>query len=320
MEQLISVIVPVYRVEDYLHRCVDSILRQTYSCIEVILVDDGSPDKCGAICDEYAAGDVRVIVLHQPNRGLSAARNAGLAVAKGDLVAFVDSDDWVHPSLLSELLRLMDKHDADIAACRFLRTTQEDPVVAELPPEVKVYSSAEALRHLLGPLFGDLVVAPAKLYRRALFDGIRYPEGRFHEDAFVAHNMIWTARTIVLTSARLYYYWQREGSITASRDARRLSDARDSYRARAEFYYRIGMGSEANITYQKLFWIYFKDRQEAREAGDGALALRLLREMQALAIVMATVSKDLPITIAMFKTSPRLIDLYLRLRAPRLRW
>lgn len=321
MEPLITVIVPVYKVEDYLRRCVDSILRQTYRCIEVILIDDGSPDNCGAICDEYAAADERVTVLHQRNRGLSAARNAGLAAARGDFVAFVDSDDWVHSSLLTELVRLMDEHDADISACKLRRTVRENtPELNESPAEVLVFSSRDALHQLPGPLYGDLVVANAKLYRKTLFDGIRYPEGRVHEDAFVAHKVIWTTSTIVFTSARLYYYWQRADSITASRDALRLLDARDCYRDRAEFFHRIGMHVESDVTYQKLFWVYFKDRRELCAAGDRALARKLLLEMQALAIVMGTVSSNLPITIRMFRTFPRLIDSYLRFRAPRLHW
>ena len=131
MNNLISVIIPVYKVEPYLHNCIDSVLASTYRDLEVILVDDGSPDNCGAICDEYAAKDNRIIVIHQANQGLSAARNAGLAKATGDYIAFVDSDDIVSPVMYEKMLWAMRVTNADMAACEYTRTENElDPVCA----------------------------------------------------------------------------------------------------------------------------------------------------------------------------------------------
>lgn len=116
-EKLLSVIVPVYKVEPYLHRCVDSIRNQTYKNLQIILVDDGSPDNCGKICDEYAELDARIIVVHQENRGLSGARNTGLRYAKGEYVAFVDSDDWIAPTMYETLVRMIERNDLDMARC-----------------------------------------------------------------------------------------------------------------------------------------------------------------------------------------------------------
>lgn len=121
-EKLLSVIVPVYKVEPYLHRCVDSIRNQTYKNLQIILVDDGSPDNCGKICDEYAELEARIIVVHQKNRGLSGARNTGLRYAKGDYVAFVDSDDWIDSSMYETLVDMIEKNDLDMARCGIVET------------------------------------------------------------------------------------------------------------------------------------------------------------------------------------------------------
>lgn len=121
-EKLLSVIVPVYKVEPYLHRCVDSIRIQTYKNLQIILVDDGSPDNCGKICDEYTELDARIIAVHQKNRGLSGARNTGLRYAKGEYVAFVDSDDWIVPMMYETLVGMIEKNDLDMARCGIIET------------------------------------------------------------------------------------------------------------------------------------------------------------------------------------------------------
>lgn len=125
-EKLLSVIVPVYKVEPYLRRCVDSIRNQTYKNLQIILVDDGSPDRCGEICDAYAEIDERIIAVHQKNRGLSGARNTGLRYAKGEYVAFVDSDDWIAPTMYETLVRMIEKNDLDIARCGIIETDGND--------------------------------------------------------------------------------------------------------------------------------------------------------------------------------------------------
>jgi glycosyltransferase involved in cell wall biosynthesis len=133
MEQtpLVSVIVPIYNVEPYLRRCVDSICQQTYENLQIILVDDGSPDSCGTICDEYTITDSRVMVIHQKNEGLSGARNNGLLFAKGEYVAFVDSDDWLHPELYATLMHMIVQHDLDMARCAAIGTDgrEEDAIL-----------------------------------------------------------------------------------------------------------------------------------------------------------------------------------------------
>ena len=180
--ELISVIVPVYNVERYLRRCVDSILHQTYQDLEVLLVDDGSTDASGAICDEYAAREERVTAVHQKNGGLSAARNTGLERAKGTYLCFVDSDDFLDSRMLETLCRDLQEQNADVAVVGFRMFEREEELApAELTVPVQCMTGREAIRStLVSDELGDF--AWNKLYKRELFRDIRYPLGRMMED------------------------------------------------------------------------------------------------------------------------------------------
>jgi len=199
----ISVIVPVYKVEPYLRKCLDSIVGQTYSNLEIILVDDGSPDNCGAICDEYAAKDDRVIVLHQENAGVSAARNAGLNVSTGDYISFVDSDDWIEPDMYEYLLDAMTVQDADIASCGFSRDCDGSAAACE---EIEaVTTGAEAISMLI-EREQIVEVIWNKLYRAGLWQDLCFPTGMRYEDAAVFHIILDRARKIVFLPQTKYHY------------------------------------------------------------------------------------------------------------------
>ena len=214
---LITVVVPVYKVEQYLCRCVDSILAQSFSDFELILVDDGSPDSCGAICDEYAERDSRVHVIHQQNGGLSAARNTGIerALANGSQwIAFVDSDDEIAPDYLSKLYAAAAAHQADLSICDF-RTVWSDIRAYDDPfaiPE-RVTTGRELLA---GDEIGwnwHYTLAWNKLYRISLFRELRFPAGYIHEDQAVIHRVLGAARTVVCIPDQLYVYYRRSDSI-----------------------------------------------------------------------------------------------------------
>lgn len=210
----ISVIVPVYKVEPYIHRCVDSILGQSFPDFELILVDDGSPDNCGAICDDYAKNDCRVHVIHQKNGGLSAARNAGIdwvfANSDSQWLAFIDSDDWIHRDYLQILLSAVRKFDAKIAVCDKKRTAQfcEDPVFQET--EISCVTAGDAYVYH----YPMLMTAWAKIYSRALFEEIRFPVGKLHEDCYITHIPLFQAEKVAVCNAAMYYYYYNPGSIT----------------------------------------------------------------------------------------------------------
>lgn len=251
--ELVSVVVPVYRVQEYLERCVDSLVAQSHAKLEIILVDDGSPDRCGELCDAYAARDIRVRVIHQPNAGLSAARNAGMRIARGEYLAFVDSDDWVHEEYVATLLRLVHDHDADISMCLFSWTLSDEVPPVDPEGEVRVLSPREVLALLDGPLDMAVAVAWGKLYRRSLFEGIEYPVGRTHEDDYTTHRLLSRARRTALTSAPLYHYRLRPGSIMATHGIVNLRDQGDALVRRAAFLTDAGLDRVASGQLRKAF-------------------------------------------------------------------
>lgn len=210
---MISVIVPIYKVEAYLCRCVDSILDQSYTDFELILVDDGSPDRCPEICDAYAAADARVRVIHKENGGLSDARNAGLVIARGVYIAFVDSDDWVAPDYLKALLNGLLSRNSDICECAVLRTAEKTCVSMEANDKTtETFDTVQAMALLIEDKTLHQHVWN-KLYRRDTIGDILFPKGKLNEDEFWTYQIFGRARKISRISDTLYYYFQRPGSI-----------------------------------------------------------------------------------------------------------
>lgn len=218
----ISVIVPVYEVEPYLPTCLDSLIAQTKKEIEILVVDDGSPDNCGRICDEYAAKDSRIRVIHQENRGLSAARNIALDIAAGDYVMFADSDDWVLPTFCETAYRLITEHDADIVIFAYERWRDSRSVPIHLPDEAEGLKTQREACALLYTEIGDY--SWNKICRRSLFDSIRFPEGRLYEDVGTTYRLVFLAKRIWYAPEVLYYYRDRPGSIVNSPSAKSRID------------------------------------------------------------------------------------------------
>lgn len=221
----ISVIVPVYKVEAFLSRCVDSILAQSFDDFELILVDDGSPDTCGSMCDAYAAKDSRVRVIHQENGGLSAARNAGIdwasSCSDSQWLAFVDSDDWIHRDYLQQLYTAATETGCLLSACGFQRTAGEP--LPEPAGESCRCLSADDYYCADRTETGFCVVAWNKLYHKSLFQTLRYPVGKLNEDEFTTYRLVYAAGRVAETEANLYAYYQNPEGIMRSRwNPRRL--------------------------------------------------------------------------------------------------
>lgn len=224
---LLSIIVPVYDVERYLQKCIDSILAQTLTDFELILVDDGSPDDCPALCDAAAAKDARVRVIHQKNGGLSAARNAGLDVARGEWIGFVDSDDYIAPEMYETLYQAVQSTGADLALCDYAEVDE----ASEPCPQMHVSLSGAELtgQELLQNASGLMVqLAWNKLYRRAIFAQLRYPEGKLNEDLFLIPDICLQTTKAVVVPEVLYYYLQRSGSIMGKSKTLRHYDAAEA--------------------------------------------------------------------------------------------
>lgn len=214
METAISVIVPVYRVEKYLPACIDSILNQTFTDFELILVDDGSPDRCPEICDETAKRDARVRAIHQANQGLSAARNAGIEAAHGAWLSFVDSDDFLAPDFLETLHDAAVRAGADCALCGVQLTDEAGQKIGQL---LSVADGVRTGRSILETLCRapeiTYLVAWNKLYRRDVFQTLRYPVGMQNEDTYLAAELFDTVQTVICVSKPMYFYRQRADSI-----------------------------------------------------------------------------------------------------------
>ena len=208
----ISVVVPVYRVEKYLNRCVDSILNQTFSDFELILVDDGSPDNSGKICDEYALKDNRVVVIHKENGGLSSARNSGLEVASGKYVTFIDSDDWVHNRYLEIMYNAINDNGVSVSMCRY-RSTDKFEIKESVKTDFKVMSPSDIwLKERT-----TSTIACCKLFDLKFFKDLRFPIGRKHEDEFTTYKVLFECEKIVFIDECLYYYFRNPESIIHSK-------------------------------------------------------------------------------------------------------
>lgn len=209
----ISVIVPVYKVESYLDKCISSIVNQTYANLEIILVDDGSPDNCPAMCDAWAEKDSRIRVIHKPNGGLSDARNAGIVVATGELMAFVDSDDWIAPDMYEYLYQRLTEDNSDIAACGVQMVREDKTQSRMLTQEGNcVLNQEEAMRAIIEESWLKQPVW-YKLYKTDLIRDILFPMGKCHEDVFWSYQAVGSAKKVSVSDHVGYYYLQRGGSI-----------------------------------------------------------------------------------------------------------
>ena len=238
---LISVIVPVYKVEEYLDRCVESIVNQTYMNLEIILVDDGSPDDCPQMCDDWAKKDNRIKVIHKENGGLSDARNTGLDIAQGEYIGFVDSDDYIHPKMYELLYKSIVSNNADMSICD-TRIVDEDgnSIINKnlfSPFVQKNISGKTVLEQKLFEKEGwKWIVVWPKLYTKCLFENVRFPNGKINEDEFIAQDIFVNCANLVCVNEQLYCYVQRSGSITNNNFSVQNFDALEAMLRRLSFY------------------------------------------------------------------------------------
>lgn len=229
----ISIIVPVYKVEPYLRKCLDSIVNQTYQNLEIILVDDGSPDNCGAICDEYAAKDERIQVIHKENGGVSSARNAGLEAASGDWVGFVDSDDWVEPDMFAYLLESAQTYHADVAICGFLNFLPNGAAGNRFCcDKTMLLDTEKALEAFLQNQYISLSCCD-KLARYNLWKQVRFPDIRIGEDFLAVCQLLENAKCTICLPEVKYCYYTRPGGGLSSED---LGDRISSWETAMEYY------------------------------------------------------------------------------------
>ena len=229
LKELISIIVPVYNVEQYIPKCLDSILQQTYTQIEIIVVNDGSTDNSGTVCDHYAQKDSRIKVIHQPNQGVSAARNIGLTHAQGEFIGFIDPDDWISPHMYHSLHTELIARNADMTVCDiyfvtdtclYLNKKQNSEAIEELSPKEAILSVNN------GPC--------NKLYKRNILPDNPFPIGYFYEDCYIMIDILAKCNKVISINTPFYYYYQRENSTCHTWNAKFLNDHFEATRIKYE--------------------------------------------------------------------------------------
>ena len=236
---LISIIVPIYKVEKYLEKCVHTITSQTYKNLEIILVDDGSPDNCPALCDNLAKTDKRIKVIHKTNGGLSDARNVGFAHSSGDFIAFIDSDDFINVNYIETLYSNLISTKSDMSICNYqvVYEDQEIDITEKSNSEVFVFDSTNKFEQLFEKFRVSFITATSKLYKREIFEKIKFPVGKINEDEFVCHHSISLCNKICFEDTKYYYYLQRQNSIMhQKKHANKNLDAFDALYDRFLFF------------------------------------------------------------------------------------
>lgn len=228
---MISVIVPVYNVEKYLKECIDSIINQTYSELEIILIDDGSTDNSGKICDEYAKNDKRIVVLHKKNGGLSEARNYGLKIAKGDCITFVDSDDIIHHNMYEIMIKEMEDTHADLVACKY---TSDLQIFESLDIKNLNLFEINPIKDFNGFISNTNVVVWNKIFKKSVFIDFEFSIGHLHEDEYI-HRLLFKTPNAVIVDLPLYFYRIRNNSIISIFKESKIFDALDAFEDRINF-------------------------------------------------------------------------------------
>ena len=255
MGEKISVIVPVYNVEQYLERCVDSIINQTYTNLEIILVNDGSTDNSGKLCDELAKKDERIRVIHKENGGLSDARNRGIEEANSDLVGFIDSDDYIDNDMYEILLKNLNNTDADLSMCALYDVYNNTPEAQVTNKETWELSSEQAIKMVMEAKILS-VTAVNKLYRKSLFTDLKFEVGKIAEDAFIMIKLLDKCEKIVATNEKKYYYVHRENSITTQKFSTKFLNVIEAYEQNSniilEKYPKL-----KDVAQTRMNWAYF---------------------------------------------------------------
>lgn len=305
MKELISIVIPIYKVESYLKRCIYSVMIQTYHNLEIILVDDGSPDQCGDICEDFAKKDSRIKVYHKTNGGLSDARNYGVEQSHGSYITFIDADDYIASDYVEYLFDLLMKYDADIACCCMIKTTENTVTYSTNTriPHEQLFTGKEACGELLGGLYHILVTAWGKLYKSEIVREHPFPVGRKHEDEATTCKYYYAANKVAVGNHCLYAYYQNTNSIMHTNSDSLNIDAIWAQRHRAEFFEEHNEQRLAQAAWDKLFYYCMYD--SINNQGRCNHFLKKLEKRKKL-------SRRTQFELKLFNTSPWIFDKYLK--------
>lgn len=265
----ISIIIPVYKVEEYLPRCIESLLSQTFQNLEIILVNDGSPDNSGRICDEYALKDSRIKVIHKENGRAYDARNKGLDIATGDYIGFMDSDDFIHPEMYQSLYNLLEKYNADIAQCGFVKVAGDEMIQPVTDNSPVILTNEEALLQLYSDAAVEFAVIWNKIYKKELLQGVRFKKAFIHDDEFFTYRLLYAASKVVVVQSQFYYYFQSPNSMIRNTFSERKMEYSEAMEERLLFFEEKGLTNLYLIAKKKyclwllfFYYAYSKDLQK----------------------------------------------------------
>lgn len=315
--ELVSIIIPAYNVEEHIDRCIRSAAEQSHRHLEIILVDDGSTDATGRVCDEWARRDPRVQVIHQENQGVSAARNAGLRAASGSWIIQVDSDDYIAGHAVEQLLHAAVSADAQMAICDFEKGSENDfrfPDAAATPVRV-----TDGITAIHGIYEGDhnalrYAVPWCRICSRQLYDGIRYPDGKIFEDIYTTHKLLYRCERIALLDAPLFYYYQRPGSIMNAAFSMKKLDYLQALVERVEFFAEHGLEELEQIAYDELLhslvWEYSRTRDLLNSKPGMDYVAALFRQVYKKGYASRRYPGETARFLAVFNRNPEWIILY----------
>lgn len=313
-ETIISVIVPVYNVEPYIEKCIESVLNQSFENLELILVNDGSPDRSGKICEDYAKKDSRIKVVHKENGGLSDARNRGLQIAKGEYIFFLDSDDYIAPKALEVLYKRIREDDADISISNFLYINQNDDEIRQrnidMPVKDELLSRDEMLEKLTTEKYWYFVVAWGKLYRRNLWMNYKFPVGKIHEDEFVCHYIVNECDKVSCIQEPLYYYVQRNDSIMGNGFSIKNLDFVEALFDRVYFAIKHGKSELAQVSVSFALGVFIQGycKLDGSEKAVQDRLSSLYKQYKELfsPLIRVTTSKKMKVKLYLFFLNPKL--------------
>ncbi len=317
--ELVSVIVPVYNTEKYLERCISSITEQIYQNLEIILVDDGSTDNSLEICNEWSKKDKRIKVVHKENGGLSSARNAGIDASLGDYLVLVDSDDRIAKEMISKMYSAIRIHDADLAICDFIKGTEDFYPFAEEETNELVSEEIDpltALRSIYKDSYNAqmYVAAWGKLYKKELFNTVRYPEGKLFEDIYVTHRILYDCKRIAVVSNKLVYYYQHSESIMNSKFNVKKLDYLQALNERILFFQEKQLNELERMAYDdylhSLIWEYSRVRDILHDRNMQNDIKNRFREVYTKGYSSKRYPQETAIFLYAFYIDPELIVLY----------
>lgn len=314
---LVSIIIPIYNVEDYLDRCISSVTAQSYTNLEIILVNDGSSDNSGAICEKWAENDPRIRVLHWANGGVSAARNAGLSAAKGSWIIQLDSDDYLSPVAVDHLLRTAETTGTDMVICDFVKGSEETYPFGDVPlAQAQIVDGVTAVRHIYADDHNALryAVPWCRLCHRRLYEGVRYPTGKIFEDIYTTHKLLYRCNRIAILDEPLFYYYQRPGSIMNTSFSMKKLDYLQALVERVKFFGSHDLKDLKQIAYDELLhsliWEYSRTRDvlQSREGMD--YVITLFRQVYQKGYASQRYPEETAAFLAVFNCNPEWIIMY----------